>query len=131
MRDWLEQWLDTLHTHTGRVGALYTVSVLTMAYCSMHRRDYGQESSCSSLISSPPSLHLHQPVLPDRHPGELHHAPAQPSHIQQPQVGHIFARRVLLECWPWGLPTILLFLYCGSQAAMELKNYQIKQRIKQ
>ena len=44
--------------------------------------------------------------------------------ILHPKVGHIFAGRVLLESWPWGLPTILSFLYCGSQAAIEVKNYE-------
>ena len=44
--------------------------------------------------------------------------------ILHPKVGHIFARRVLLESWPWGLPTILSFLYCGSQVVIEVKNYE-------
>jgi len=45
------------------------------------------------------------------------------------EVGHIFVRRVLLESWPWGLPSILFFLYCCSQTSIEVKNYEIKRQI--
>lgn len=45
------------------------------------------------------------------------------------EVGHIFVRRVLLESWPKGLPTILFFLYCCSQTSIEVKNYEIKQQL--
>lgn len=45
------------------------------------------------------------------------------------EVGHIFMRRVLLESWTLGLPTILFFLYCCSQTSIEVKNYEIKRQI--
>jgi len=45
------------------------------------------------------------------------------------EVGHIFVRRVCLESWPVGLPTILFFLYCCSQTSIEVKNYEIKRQI--
>merc|ERR1712179_339951 len=45
------------------------------------------------------------------------------------EVGHIFVRRVCLESWPVGLPTILFFLYCCSQTSIEVKNYEIKKQI--
>eukprot|EP00092_Neocalanus_flemingeri_P032713 GFUD01035582.1.p1 GENE.GFUD01035582.1~~GFUD01035582.1.p1 ORF type:complete len:532 (+),score=158.44 GFUD01035582.1:59-1654(+) len=45
------------------------------------------------------------------------------------EVGNIFVRRVLLESWPWGLPTIIFFLYCCAQTSIEVKNYEIKRQI--
>jgi len=45
------------------------------------------------------------------------------------EVGHIFVRRVILESWPRGFPTILFFLYCCSQTSIEVKNYEIKKQI--
>jgi len=45
------------------------------------------------------------------------------------EVGHIFVRRILLESWPVGCPTILFFLYCCSQTSIEVKNYEIKRQI--
>lgn len=41
-------------------------------------------------------------------------------------VGHIFVRRVLLESWPVGMPTLLAFFYCCCQTSIEVKNYKIK-----
>jgi len=43
------------------------------------------------------------------------------------QVGHIFVKRVVLQAWPIGCPTILFFLYCCSQTAIEVKNLETKQ----
>ena len=31
------------------------------------------------------------------------------------QVGHTFVRRLVVESWPVGCPTVLFFLYCCSQ----------------
>jgi len=45
------------------------------------------------------------------------------------QVGHIFVRRILLESWPVGMPTLLVFLYCCCQTSIEVKNYKIKWEI--
>ena len=35
----------------------------------------------------------------------------------------------MLESWPWGLPSILFFLYCCSQTSIEVKNFEIKRQI--
>jgi len=43
------------------------------------------------------------------------------------QVGHIFVKRVVVQAWPIGCPSILFFLYCCSQMAIEVKNYETKQ----
>jgi hypothetical protein len=45
------------------------------------------------------------------------------------EVGNIFARRVLLEMWPRGFPTLLFFMYCCSQTSMEVKNYELRKEI--
>jgi len=45
------------------------------------------------------------------------------------QVGHIFVRRILLESWPIGMPTLLAFFYCCCQTSIEVKNYKIKNEI--
>ena len=45
---------------------------------------------------------------------------------QSLQVGHIFVRRILLESWPIGMPTLLAFFYCCCQTSIEAKNYKIK-----
>ena len=45
------------------------------------------------------------------------------------QVGHIFVRRIILESWPLGMPTLLAFYYCFSQTSMEAMNYKIKKEI--
>lgn len=42
------------------------------------------------------------------------------------QVGHIFVRRVVVESWPLGCPTVVFFLYCCSQTSIEVKNLETK-----
>ena len=44
-------------------------------------------------------------------------------------VGHIFVRRIILESWPLGMPTLLAFFYCCCQTSIEAKNYKLKWEI--
>ena len=50
-------------------------------------------------------------------------------HFLFAQVGHIFVRRIILESWPLGMPTLLAFFYCCCQTSIEVKNYKIKKEI--
>lgn len=45
------------------------------------------------------------------------------------EIGHTFVRRILLESWPKGFPTLLMFMYCCSQTSIEIKNLEIRRDI--
>ncbi len=40
------------------------------------------------------------------------------------EAGHVFMSKGFTS-WPWGTPTTLLFMYCGAQTSIEVKNYEI------
>ena len=44
------------------------------------------------------------------------------------EVGDMCLRRIFYS-WPWGTPTVLFFMYCGSQVSIGTKNWEISKEL--